>query len=324
MQPDLNHVTITATRGVKEIPLNLAPLLGLFYTNLAELPTVPLCSQFRTYALIESESGNIYTGTNVEGWNFLNCWCAERDAISELARHEQGTIRHIIIGSHHPHLVLTPGGPCREMIHDFSTDHTLIIMPSEKEILISTAKEMYPCPSPYRVKAMPFQGATENDALKAAAVRAQQHSGLTVEKIIQTCPRYSELILLAQRYAEDAIAPYYGLKTATVIQCEKGRACGVSIESVEYCSSSPSCKTAVAQALACRAQLGNMLQMVTVDRYGTILPPSGETRQLLADYNDAILSRVKELKILAVDYFGSAQPAEMTVVDLSPYPATIK
>jgi hypothetical protein len=66
-----------------------------------------------------------------------------------------------------------------------------------------------------------------------------------------------------------------------------------------------------------------MRAMVTVDIFGTILAPAGETRQLLADGNDAIQSCVRELKILAVDYFGNARPAEVTVGDLSPYPATI-
>lgn len=323
MLMNIDNTRVTRTPGVRKLPDNLEELLGLFYRNLDEIKTLPLCSHFRTFALIESESGNIYTGTNVEGWNFLNCWCAERAAISELARHEDGHIRSIIIGSHHPHLILTPGGPCREMILDFSNEHTLIVMPSKREVLISTAWEMYPYPSPYRVRGIPFDGSRANAHLIKKAETVRSLSMIPVEAYIRSHGEYSEIIELASKNANAAIALYYGLKSATVIQCELGKAYGVSMESLEYCSSSASCKNAVANALASRSQLGRMLRMVTIDQFSNVLPPMGETRQLLADENEEISRLVKDLKILVVDYSGSGEVAEVSISDLMPYPSRI-
>lgn len=325
LTPSMDHksIKITTTRYVPKLPENFGDLIDLFYRNLNEITTVPLCSEFRTFALIEAESGRIYTGTNIEGWNFLNCWCAERAAISDLSRYGEAGIRNIVIGSKNPDLVLTPGGPCREMILDFSGKHTLIIMPSEKEIFVSTAMEMYPYPSPYRVKAMPFTGSKVNVALIKAAEALGQRASYSLEKMSEDFPEFRSAIEVSQELVVAAITPYYGLKSATVIQCEHGDAHGVSIESLEYCSSISSCKSALANALASRSRSGRMLRMVTVDQFNTILPPVGETRQLMVDTDDIIHDQVKDLKILLFDYMGNLGAREVSVFDLMPYPSRI-
>lgn len=90
---------------------------------------------------LESESGNIYTGINID----LACnlgFCAEQAAIADMLKHGEMKIKRLIAVYKNGN-VLPPCGRCREFMIQVNKDNlnTLIILPDFKEIPL---KELLP------------------------------------------------------------------------------------------------------------------------------------------------------------------------------------
>ena len=90
---------------------------------------------------LESESGNIYTGINID----LACnlgFCAEQAAIADMLKHGEMKIKRLIAVYKNGN-ILPPCGRCREFMIQVNKDNlnTLIILPDFKEIPL---KELLP------------------------------------------------------------------------------------------------------------------------------------------------------------------------------------
>ena len=90
---------------------------------------------------LESESGNIYTGINID----LACnlgFCAEQTAIADMLKHGEMKIKRLIAVYKNGN-ILPPCGRCREFMIQVNKDNlnTLIILPDFKEIPL---KELLP------------------------------------------------------------------------------------------------------------------------------------------------------------------------------------
>ncbi len=91
-------------------------------------------SRYRVGACIETENGQIFSGTNVENASYGLSVCAETAAISAMISAGDKRIKNIIITSqHHDHDVslCVPCGACRQRIVEFSTPTTRIHLADE-------------------------------------------------------------------------------------------------------------------------------------------------------------------------------------------------
>lgn len=103
-------------------------------------------SKFLVGACVLFESGEIYTGCNVENSSYGLSLCAERNAISTaIANGEKSKIKAIAIYSQNSSLC-TPCGACRQWIYELkSENNTEIILANENfEPVIYTIDELLP------------------------------------------------------------------------------------------------------------------------------------------------------------------------------------
>lgn len=96
-------------------------------------------SKFPVSAIVIDQDGNEYEGVNVENAAYGLCLCAERNAITSGVTKNLKSIRTIYItgNTNEP---ISPCGSCRQVIAEFSTKDTKIILGSSKT---DEYKEMY-------------------------------------------------------------------------------------------------------------------------------------------------------------------------------------
>jgi cytidine deaminase len=82
-------------------------------------------SHFHVGACIESASGKLYTGCNVENASYGLTICAEASAISAMVSAGETVISRLAVMVTGPG-VSAPCGACRQRIHEFSTPDTVI------------------------------------------------------------------------------------------------------------------------------------------------------------------------------------------------------
>ena len=102
-------------------------------------------SKFRVGAAVLTDSGNVFTGCNVENSSYGVSICAERTAIFKAVSEEGGNymgIRAIAVvnedGSYCP-----PCGACRQVILEFGAD-ALVIFQGGSGLMQVRAKDMLP------------------------------------------------------------------------------------------------------------------------------------------------------------------------------------
>lgn len=78
-------------------------------------------SQFRVGAALETESGEIYTGCNVENAALGECICAERVAVCKAISEGKRAFRRLAVYADSEDYCL-PCGSCRQVLSEFSTD----------------------------------------------------------------------------------------------------------------------------------------------------------------------------------------------------------
>lgn len=99
-------------------------------------------SHFAVGAALESTSGHIFTGCNVENASYGLTNCAERTAIFKAVSEGEQSFRRMAIWVDSDTL-FTPCGACRQVISEFSDDLEIIIH-SRKEELRTTIGELLP------------------------------------------------------------------------------------------------------------------------------------------------------------------------------------
>jgi len=89
-------------------------------------------SNFAVGACVMFESGNFYTGCNVENASYGLSLCAERNAISTaIASGEKSKIKAIAIYSPNAPMC-SPCGACRQWIHELKSDNgTFVVLADE-------------------------------------------------------------------------------------------------------------------------------------------------------------------------------------------------
>ena len=102
-------------------------------------------SKFSVGAAVLFESGNIYTGCNVENASYGLTLCAERNAISTaVSAGEKSKIKAIAIYSPQQTKCM-PCGACRQWLSEFAADKTKIILEDDNlSPLILNLDEVFP------------------------------------------------------------------------------------------------------------------------------------------------------------------------------------
>ncbi len=88
-------------------------------------------SQYRVSAAIETENGNIYTGTNIENSSYSMTMCAERVAIFKAISNGNKKIVKILIYSDNKEMPY-PCGACLQVMSEFCEKDAIIIVSNNK------------------------------------------------------------------------------------------------------------------------------------------------------------------------------------------------
>lgn len=101
-------------------------------------------SNFKVGAAVLTNDGNIFTGCNIENASYGATNCAERTAIFKAVSEGYTTIKAIaIVGVQNGYTY--PCGICRQVIAEFATDDTKIILgKNDTEYLVKTLDEILP------------------------------------------------------------------------------------------------------------------------------------------------------------------------------------
>lgn len=101
-------------------------------------------SNFKVGAAVLTEDGKIYTGCNIENASYGATNCAERTAIFKAISEGHKTIEAIaIVGVIDDYTY--PCGICRQVISEFASDNTKIILgKGENEYIVKTIDEILP------------------------------------------------------------------------------------------------------------------------------------------------------------------------------------
>ena len=101
-------------------------------------------SNFKVGAAVLTEDEKVYTGCNIENASYGATNCAERTAIFKAVSEGHKTIKAIaIVGVQNDYTY--PCGICRQVIAEFATEDTKIILgKNENEYLVKTLEEILP------------------------------------------------------------------------------------------------------------------------------------------------------------------------------------
>lgn len=89
-------------------------------------------SDFKVGAALIDDKGNHYSGCNVENSSFGLSMCGERNAIFHAVSEGMKNIKVIaVVGDTEG--PISPCGACRQVINEFSTEDTLVIMANMKK-----------------------------------------------------------------------------------------------------------------------------------------------------------------------------------------------
>ena len=101
-------------------------------------------SDFKVGAAVLTDDGKIFTGCNIENASYGATNCAERTAIFKAISEGYKTIKAIaIVGVQNDYTY--PCGICRQVIAEFATDDTKIILgKNDTEYIVKTLDEILP------------------------------------------------------------------------------------------------------------------------------------------------------------------------------------
>ncbi|MBD9627088.1 cytidine deaminase [Ensifer sp. ENS06] len=93
-------------------------------------------SNFPVACAIQSESGKIYVGVNVDNASFPETACAEANAIGALVAAGERRIKAVLVLGGHPGsgVLCTPCGGCRQRLGEFSQSDTMVYVCSDEGV----------------------------------------------------------------------------------------------------------------------------------------------------------------------------------------------
>jgi cytidine deaminase len=101
-------------------------------------------SNFRVGAVLVAESGNLYTGTNVENSSYGLTNCAERSAVFTAISEGERKFKTIVLTSDAKDFI-TPCGACRQVLMETCGSNLEVVMSNaENEIRILRLSELLP------------------------------------------------------------------------------------------------------------------------------------------------------------------------------------
>lgn len=109
-------------------------------------------SRFRVGALLISESGQRYSGVNIENRSFGLTVCAERCAVFKAVQANDLKWKRLIIAGLDSPDPLPPCGACRQVLSEFSRCLTLILVNQDGHYLQTTLSKLYPMDSLHSLK----------------------------------------------------------------------------------------------------------------------------------------------------------------------------
>lgn len=100
-------------------------------------------SNFQVGAALLTESGNIFTGCNVENASFGLCICAERSAICQAVARGERKFRTLVVAATP---LASPCGACRQFISEFGAGISILCVDAEnpRQRLHRTIGELLP------------------------------------------------------------------------------------------------------------------------------------------------------------------------------------
>lgn len=101
-------------------------------------------SKFKVAAVLETESGELYTGVNIENASYSATNCAERTAFFSAINDGHRRFKSItIVGSSGEYIA--PCGICRQVMVEFcDEDFKIILARSEDDFMVKTLGELMP------------------------------------------------------------------------------------------------------------------------------------------------------------------------------------
>jgi cytidine deaminase len=107
-------------------------------------------SGFRVGAAIQTESGNVYAGTNVENASYGATVCAERSAVFGMIAAGERRIARVAVYAEGPTLAM-PCGMCRQVLAEFGLDAEVVVGgPAGRRV--TTLRALLPEPFVFEVK----------------------------------------------------------------------------------------------------------------------------------------------------------------------------
>jgi cytidine deaminase len=112
-------------------------------------------SRFRVGSSVLTQSGRIFSGTNVENRSYGGTICAERSAICQAVSHGDHQLKAVCVTGLDYDGYLPPCGICRQFIGEFGSDITVILAKNENDYKILTIRELLPFDSLSELKERP-------------------------------------------------------------------------------------------------------------------------------------------------------------------------
>ena len=100
-------------------------------------------SKFSVGAAVLTNSGNVYTGCNVENASFGLTNCAERTAIFSAVASGDTELKAVVIYTPTP-TPSSPCGSCRQVLNEFGPECVVISICDSDQRLTTTVKELLP------------------------------------------------------------------------------------------------------------------------------------------------------------------------------------
>jgi cytidine deaminase len=109
----------------------------------ARLQSIAPFSNFLVGAAVKTEAGNVYTGCNVESASYGLTVCAERVAIwKALSEGERKFTELAVVAD--TNSLTPPCGTCRQIIHEFCSDATVVLANLQGDTEKCTIDELLP------------------------------------------------------------------------------------------------------------------------------------------------------------------------------------